>query len=180
MEMNLNGEEIMNNYIMMENLGKGAFGEVRLAKSSKTGQLFVDSVSNKAIKIQEVSHLAYKFGGAKREIVENMIMREAAIMRKMNHPNILKTTQVIENLEEDTFCIVTEYMSRGYLGGRDFLAFANCKRGQIPVEILRKSLRECISGLFYCINSLFSALCGQSRSFGHKTREYLGFGRSRL
>jgi hypothetical protein len=78
---------IVNNYILLDTLGTGSYGEVRLCKDRTTDQLF-------AIKIISKEFLKKRKGGNSNETYFEDIRREIAIMKKLKHPNVLRLFEV--------------------------------------------------------------------------------------
>ncbi len=145
---NDDGDEVVNQYVLLQTLGKGAFGEVKLALNNKDHEYYVDA-AQQAIKIQDKGFLASKFGPSQKNLAEAMLMREIAIMKKMKHPNILQLFEVIEDSASELLYIVTEFMRCGCIGGSEHLRSLGATLGSIPPQLVWKHFRECISGLFY-------------------------------
>ncbi|XP_053549145.1 MAP/microtubule affinity-regulating kinase 4-like [Bombina bombina] len=85
-------------YHLLKTLGKGAFGEVRLAKHDKTGR----EVAIKVIKKKSMDHAHLQ-----------ILLQEAKIMKRLNHPNIVQLYKVINT--RTTLYLVLEYASGGDL-----------------------------------------------------------------
>lgn len=81
----------MNNYILLNTLGVGSYGEVRLCKDRTNEKLF-------AIKIISKDFLKKKKSGHSDETYFEDIKREIAIMKKLLHPNILRLFEVLGKL----------------------------------------------------------------------------------
>lgn len=158
---NDDGDEVINQYVMLQTLGKGAFGEVKLALNNRDKEYYV-ALAHQAIKIQDKGFLASKFGPSHKNQAEAMLMKEIAIMKKMKHPNILQLFEVIEDSTNELLYIVTEFMRSGCIGGNEYLQSIGASIGKIPEERIWKHFRECISGLFYCRRWSPSTPSGQS------------------
>lgn len=81
---------IVNNYILLDTLGTGSYGEVRLCKERTTDQLF-------AVKIISRDMLNKKKSGKSEETFLEDVKREIAIMKKLKHPNVLKLYEVLDD-----------------------------------------------------------------------------------
>lgn len=81
-------------------LGTGAWGEVRKCTNKLTGQIRV-------VKIIRKSHLPADY------IKDRVAFHEANLLRKLDHPNLLKIFEFFE--DESSFYIVIEYLSGGDL-----------------------------------------------------------------
>ncbi|CAG9464730.1 unnamed protein product [Pedinophyceae sp. YPF-701] len=105
-------------------LGKGNFGEAKLAKRKDTGELF-----------------AIKFlpRGAK---ITNHVEREILNHRQLQHPNVVQFQEVF--LTKKELCIVMEYAE----GGELFKRVQAQKR--FPEETCRHYFQQILSGLHYC------------------------------
>lgn len=86
----LNKRYIVNNYILLDTLGAGSYGEVRLCKDRVSDKLF-------AIKIISKDFLKKKKNGKTSETYFEDIKREIAIMKKLLHPNVLRLYEVLDD-----------------------------------------------------------------------------------
>jgi len=114
----LNKRYIVNNYILLEILGTGSYGEVRLqhhyhvSGHVDSGRLIVHHISHRlqvrlckdrttdklfAIKIFSKDFLKKKKTGKSDETFFEDIRREIAIMKKLLHPNILRLFEVLDD-----------------------------------------------------------------------------------
>jgi len=85
------------NYEILEIIGKGGFGEVKKVRHKELDVI-------RALKVIKKSK--YK---TPTEI--KMIKNEIAVMKLVDHPNIVKLFEFFE--DEDFFYIITEYCSGG-------------------------------------------------------------------
>ncbi|CAM9312051.1 unnamed protein product, partial [Ectocarpus fasciculatus] len=99
---------IVNNYILLDTLGTGSYGEVKLSKDRNTDKLF-------AVKIFSKDFLKKKKQGKTTETYEEDIRREIAIMKKLLHPNVLRLFEVLDDPKVNKMYLVLEYMKRGDL-----------------------------------------------------------------
>jgi hypothetical protein len=113
-------------------LGRGQFGKVFAAEHSKSGQTFAMKVLNKA-------------SLAKRRALDK-VYAEIAIMKSMNHPNIIKIYCVMDDPDEDTLQIVMQYLPGGQVYTVD-----EDGRGKAPVPLgtLRRYVCGIATGLQY-------------------------------
>jgi hypothetical protein len=81
---------IVNNYILLDLLGTGSYGEVKLCKDRTTDKLY-------AMKIFSKEMLKKRKGGNTSETYFEDIKREIAIMKKLSHPNVLKLFEVLDD-----------------------------------------------------------------------------------
>lgn len=110
-------------------LGTGSYGYVRLGVNIITGEQF-------AIKTLKDAH--NKKG----------IQREISILKLLDHPNIVKLHDVVEDGKTGTFYLVLELANGGELF--DHIV----ARGRLREKEARKFFRQIISGVEYCHASL--------------------------
>lgn len=110
-------------------LGTGSYGYVRLGVNIITGEQF-------AIKTLKDAH--NKKG----------ILREISILKLLDHPNIVKLHDVVEDGKTGTFYLVLELANGGELF--DYIV----ARGRLREKEARKFFRQIISGVEYCHSCL--------------------------
>ena len=83
-----------------------------------------------------------------------LIREEIAIMKKLNHPNLVQLIEVLDDPEEDSLWMVLEMCKKGVVMkvGLDDLA------DPYPEEQCRHWFRDLILGIEYCKWSLVRAL----------------------
>lgn len=87
---------MINDYIIVDHLGQGGFGTVKLA---------IKNENKYALKIFKKSHLKRKreyikdkeTGKTKVKDALEDVRREIAIMKKISHPNLIQLYEVIDN-----------------------------------------------------------------------------------
>lgn len=96
------GKTIINQYTLLKDLGEGGFALVKLAKSGNRSYVII----KKAVKIfkKEVLRRKREFINSSegRMIVKNAledVYKEIDIIRILDHPNILKVHEIIDNDE---------------------------------------------------------------------------------
>ncbi|KAJ6421850.1 hypothetical protein OIU84_026886 [Salix udensis] len=126
-------------------LGCGAFAKVYHARDVQTGK----SVAIKIINKKKISNPS---------LMSN-IKREISIMRKLNHPNIVKIIEVLAS-KTKIYCVM-EYVKGGEL-------FAKIAKGRFSEDLSRKYFRQLISAIFGLsavrdqiqLDGLLHTLCG--------------------
>ena len=116
------------NYILLQTLGTGSTGKVKLAENKITHEQF-------AIKIIQKSYFQ------DNKELEIKIHREIAIMKLLDHPHLLKLIDVFESPRH--LYMVIEYASHGELF--DYLI----ERRSLTSETAIKFFRQIIYGLEY-------------------------------
>lgn len=109
-------------------LGCGAFAKVYHARDIQTGQ----SVAIKVINKHKISHNAHLVSNVKREI---------DIMRRLQHPYIVKLYEVLATKTKIFF--VMEFVKGGEL-------FAKVAKGRLSETNSRKYFQQLISAIGYC------------------------------
>ena len=79
------GDKFINQYQIIEKLGKGSFGKVKLIKHTETGETFAMKIFNKNV-------LKKKRMGTRNMIQD--VEHEIRIMKMMDHPNCVKLYEV--------------------------------------------------------------------------------------
>jgi carbon catabolite-derepressing protein kinase len=124
-----NNNALFGKYEIGKLLGCGAFAKVYHARNLRNGQ----SVAVKVINKKKVTANANLMGNIKREI---------SIMRKLNHPHIVKLYEVLATKTKIYF--VMEFLK----GGELFAKVAN--RGRFSEDLGRKYFQQLISAVGYC------------------------------
>ncbi len=113
----------INQYLCYNYLGKGAFGKVALAKDITTNIKYAIKVLNKSLLRRK---RILRKGKPPTNMLEN-IFREIAIMKKLDHPNVLQIYEVIDDPENDKLFMVIDYMDNGsVLGIYDIYIYYPC------------------------------------------------------
>ncbi|KAG6001378.1 hypothetical protein E4U21_004412 [Claviceps maximensis] len=132
-------------------LGKGSSARVRLCRHNLTNQLAAVKIVNRrmAYLVQDSSmaalskwdsNLPDENNGEMR--VPMAIEREVAILKLIEHPNIMKLYDIWENRSE--IYLILEYIDQG-----DLFTFIN-SRGRLPEELAIFFFRQMMSAISYC------------------------------
>ncbi|KAF2872571.1 hypothetical protein BDV95DRAFT_628192 [Massariosphaeria phaeospora] len=100
----ISGRKIINQYEVIDELGRGVHGKVKLGRNLETG-VFV------AIKIVDRYSKRRRLG--KNTSHEDKIKREIAILKKARHPNIVSLLEVIDDPAKKKVYIVLEHVELG-------------------------------------------------------------------
>ena len=91
-----------------------------------------------------------------------MVAREIAVMKKMDHPNVVSLHEVIDDPASDALFIVMEYVSRGAVMSTEKME----GNEPLPLSKCRQYARDILSGLEYLhMNNVVSYDVLRSRSF---------------
>jgi serine/threonine protein kinase len=124
------GNTLINRYTVVDNLGRGAYGKVKLAVDEDNCPV--------AIKIVRKS-LLKKLGG------QHAIDREVAVLKKLKHRNVVPLYEVIDDPESEKLYLVMKYVD----GGPIAKVQPNNTCDAIAAERAKEVMRELVSGLSY-------------------------------
>lgn len=127
----LNGE-----YLISTTIEQGSYGKIKLARHITTGELY-------AIKIYNKTLLKRKVIGIKRGVAFDNVQRELAILRQMNHKNVVKLHEVIDDPEDDKLYLIMEYVK----GGPTMKIEPDTQ--PLPEETAKKYFCDIVNGLEY-------------------------------
>lgn len=100
----ISGRKVVNQYEIIDELGRGVHGKVKLGKDLLTGKYV-------AIKIVDRYSKRRRLG--KNTSHEDKIKREIAILKKARHPNIVSLLEVIDDPAKKKVYIVLEHVELG-------------------------------------------------------------------
>ena len=121
----------VNEYIMLGGIGRGASGQVKLALSTNDKRFYAVKVIPHKKKGGRPSPLACK--------------EEQAILRKLDHPNIVKHRDILEDKDTGAAVVVVEFMARGVVMDSSKLTGAKT----LSEDGVREIMRNVVAGLEY-------------------------------
>ena len=124
------GNKLINRYTLIQILGRGAYGKVKLAVDESNCPVAIKSVRKNYLK---------KIDGV------NGIAREIAVMKKLKHRNVVPLYEVIDDPESEKLYMVMKYVDQGPI--TKLQPGGTCET--IGAERLREVLGELVSGLSY-------------------------------
>lgn len=166
------GNKIINNFMILKEIGRGMHGKVKLAQDLDTGELVVSlsfyflfftpnqkKNSLKAIKIvdkqsrrRQLGYSALRAKSTGQDSTpymesEQKIRREIAILKKCVHPHVVRLREVIDDPASRKIYLALEYMEGGEIVWRE-----EDEESSTPVltmEESRQIFRDVVSGLDY-------------------------------
>lgn len=105
------GRKLINQYEVMEEIGRGQHGKVKLARNTQTGE-------NVAIKIIPRYSKKRRLGKVTAEDPGRNTKREVAILKKIRHQNVVALLEVIDDPELKKIYMVLEYVEHGEITWR--------------------------------------------------------------
>jgi serine/threonine protein kinase len=127
------GSKMLNQYVVLDDLGKGSQGKVKLA---------YDTERNTPVAIKIVRKPA---GSAFTYAHQESIRREIAVMKKLRHRHIVALLEVIDDPDSAKMYIVMQHIDNGVIG--KVQQDLTCK--PIPPKALLKYTRQITAGLEY-------------------------------
>ncbi|KAH9105579.1 hypothetical protein AeMF1_018658, partial [Aphanomyces euteiches] len=128
-----NGETVVNKYVIKGELGRGTFGTVKLCVNEEDGQLYAVKIMQKTF-VQRMAN--------REDSLQDALRREVAIMKKLNHRNVVRLIEVIDDPSSQKVYLVQEYVEKGNL--------AEVAGGApMPEDLARKYMRDLLCGLQY-------------------------------
>jgi [calcium/calmodulin-dependent protein kinase] kinase len=106
----VSGRKIVNHYEIIDELGRGTHGKVKLGRDLNEQDSFV------AIKIVERYSKRRKLG--KLATTEDKVKKEVAILKKARHPNVVALLEVIDDPKSKKVYIVLEWVEKGEITWR--------------------------------------------------------------
>ncbi|KAI3330108.1 hypothetical protein F4824DRAFT_352307 [Ustulina deusta] len=103
----MTGRKLINQYEVIEELGRGVHGKVKLARNLETGE-------NVAIKIIPRFSKKRRLGKVTAS-PQDKTKREIAILKKIRHPNIVALLEIIDDPELKKIYVVLEHVELGEL-----------------------------------------------------------------
>eukprot|EP01062_Namystynia_karyoxenos_P007987 TRINITY_DN12817_c0_g1_i1.p1 TRINITY_DN12817_c0_g1~~TRINITY_DN12817_c0_g1_i1.p1 ORF type:complete len:547 (+),score=181.69 TRINITY_DN12817_c0_g1_i1:132-1643(+) len=128
------GNKTINEYAVISELGRGAYGKVKLVTHIPTDSFYAIKIMNKHV-LQKVRK------GTSGKTAMDDVLREIAIMKALNHPNVVQLHEVINDPECRKLYLIIDFVENGPIWTQD--------DGPMPVETIRKHLVGMCQGLDY-------------------------------
>ncbi|KAL4944224.1 hypothetical protein BDV06DRAFT_112729 [Aspergillus oleicola] len=100
----ITGNKVINQYEILEELGRGEHGKVKLGRHIPTGQKVAIKIVQRYSKRRRLGRL----GNA-----EDKVKKEVAILKKARHPHVVSLLEVIDDPNRQKVYIVLEYVENG-------------------------------------------------------------------
>ena len=114
----------VNQYIIIKDLGRGVHAKVTLGLNTTNNHLYAIKTTNNNVAVAETA-----------------VRKEIAVLKKMNHENVLKLFEVIDD-HSTQLLLILEYASNGPI-------FTRYNRVPLTEETLLAYMRDIIRGLDY-------------------------------
>ncbi|KAL1959230.1 hypothetical protein VTO42DRAFT_2736 [Malbranchea cinnamomea] len=100
----LTGNKLINEYEILDELGRGEHGKVKLGRHVRTGQKVAIKIVQRYSKRRRLGKLGNP---------EDKVKKEVAILKKARHPNVVSLLEVIDDPNRQKVYIVLEYVENG-------------------------------------------------------------------
>eukprot|EP00756_Hemistasia_phaeocysticola_P030468 Hpha_TRINITY_DN16291_c2_g2::TRINITY_DN16291_c2_g2_i1::g.14151::m.14151/K07359/CAMKK2; calcium/calmodulin-dependent protein kinase kinase 2 len=128
------GNKTINEYAVITELGRGAYGKVKLVTHIPTDQWFAIKIMNKHV-------LSRVRKGVSGKTAMDDVLREIAIMKALDHPNVVKLHEVINDPSCKKLYLIIDYVENGPIW--------NMGDKALEVATIRKHLVGMCQGLDY-------------------------------
>jgi len=105
------GRKLINHYEIIEELGRGVHGKVKLARNTETQE-------HVAIKIIPRFSKKRRLGKVTAMSTQDKSKREIAILKKIRHPNVVALLEIIDDPELKKIYMILEYAEAGEITWR--------------------------------------------------------------
>ncbi|KAH8821305.1 hypothetical protein F5884DRAFT_850540 [Xylogone sp. PMI_703] len=101
----MTGRKLINQYEVINEIGRGVYGKVKLARSLETGEYVAIKIIQRFSKRRRLGRVTVS--------PEDKTKREIAILKKIRHPNIVGLLEVIDDPELKKIYMVLEHVELG-------------------------------------------------------------------
>nr|XP_003703687.1 PREDICTED: uncharacterized protein LOC100878744 isoform X1 [Megachile rotundata] len=140
---NRQGALQLNQYKLLDNIGQGSYGIVKLAYNEEDDTHYAMKILSKKKLMKKAGifgRMAPGRKGAANPLAK--VYREIALLKKLDHPNVVKLVEVLDDPDEDNLYLVFELVQRG-----EILQIPTDK--PLDEETARKNFRDVVMGVEY-------------------------------
>ncbi|EDW95601.1 calcium/calmodulin-dependent protein kinase kinase 1 isoform X1 [Drosophila yakuba] len=101
----------LNQYRLMEQIGQGSYGLVKLAYSEEDSTHYAMKILSKKRLLRQAGFM--RRGPRKATSPLDRVYREIAVLKKLDHPNVVKLVEVLDDPLEDSLYMVFELVKQG-------------------------------------------------------------------
>ncbi|XP_050742161.1 calcium/calmodulin-dependent protein kinase kinase 1 isoform X1 [Drosophila biarmipes] len=101
----------LNQYKLMEQIGQGSYGLVKLAYSEEDSTHYAMKILSKKRLVRQAGLM--RRGPRKTTSPLDRVYREIAVLKKLDHPNVVKLVEVLDDPQEDSLYMVFELVQQG-------------------------------------------------------------------
>ncbi|KAH6662733.1 hypothetical protein B0J14DRAFT_284996 [Halenospora varia] len=126
----ITGRKLINQYEVIEEIGRGVHGKVKLARSLETGDYVAIKIIQRFSKKRRLGRVTVS--------PEDKTKREIAILKKIRHPNVVGLLEVIDDPELKKIYMVLEHVELGEITWRKKGVARICKYERARINKERK------------------------------------------
>ncbi|XP_017144143.1 calcium/calmodulin-dependent protein kinase kinase 1 isoform X1 [Drosophila miranda] len=101
----------LNQYKLMDQIGQGSYGLVKLAYSEEDSTHYAMKILSKKRLLRQAGLM--RRGPKKTTSPLDRVYREIAVLKKLDHPNVVKLVEVLDDPVEDSLYMVFEWVKQG-------------------------------------------------------------------
>lgn len=111
----VSGRTTLNTYEVIKELGRGQHGKVKLGRDLTSGEYVAIKVVDRMGKPKLGKYAQLRKDPSDRNVHEEAVKREIAILKKCEHPHIVKLLEVMDDAKSRKIFMVLEYCEGGEL-----------------------------------------------------------------
>ncbi|XP_078036985.1 uncharacterized protein LOC144470057 [Augochlora pura] len=140
---NRQGALQLNQYKLLDNIGQGSYGIVKLAYNEEDDTHYAMKILSKK-KLMKKAGIFGRMAPGRKGAVDPLakVYREIALLKKLDHPNVVKLVEVLDDPDEDNLYLVFELVQRG-----EIIQIPTEK--PLDEETARRHFRDVVMGVEY-------------------------------
>eukprot|EP00735_Rhodelphis_limneticus_P008349 TRINITY_DN2126_c0_g1::TRINITY_DN2126_c0_g1_i1::g.12734::m.12734 TRINITY_DN2126_c0_g1::TRINITY_DN2126_c0_g1_i1::g.12734 ORF type:complete len:408 (+),score=42.20,sp/Q8N5S9/KKCC1_HUMAN/39.33/1e-34,sp/Q8N5S9/KKCC1_HUMAN/31.62/1e-09,Pkinase/PF00069.20/1.9e-14,Pkinase/PF00069.20/1.2e-35,Pkinase_Tyr/PF07714.12/5.6e-29,Kinase-like/PF14531.1/7.2e-08,RIO1/PF01163.17/0.12,APH/PF01636.18/0.21 TRINITY_DN2126_c0_g1_i1:305-1528(+) len=108
-----NGFKHVNDYVVTNTIGSGSFAKVKLCYHNTSGTYYAMKITDKIRLRRRITQSARASLGGQNSGVDPMLLNELNVMSKLDHPNVVKLYEVINDELSGKLYLILEYVACG-------------------------------------------------------------------
>lgn len=138
-------KRVLNTYEIVKDLGAGQHGKVKLARDLRSGKNVAIKIVDRTNKGNAIERLT-KRGHSQ----EDKIRREIAIMKKCNHPHVVRLLEVLDAENSRKIYLVLEYLEKGEIKWQQLPEdLSGVQEPLLSLRDTKHAFRDVVCGLEY-------------------------------
>nr|XP_050857705.1 uncharacterized protein LOC127067147 isoform X2 [Vespula vulgaris] len=140
---NTQGGLQLNQYRLLDNIGQGSYGIVKLAYNEEDDTHYAMKILSKR-KLMKKAGIFGRMAPGRKGTADPLakVYREIALLKKLDHPNVVKLVEVLDDPDEDNLYLVFELVQKG-----EVLQIPTDK--PLDEDTARKNFRDVVMGIEY-------------------------------
>ena len=134
----------LNQYKLLNNIGQGSYGIVKLAYNEEDDTHYAMKILSKKKLMKKAGIFGRIAPGRKGQVSNPLakVYREIALLKKLDHPNVVKLVEVLDDPDEDNLYLVFELVQKG-----EVLELPTDK--PLDEDTARRHFRDVVMGVEY-------------------------------